>query len=460
MNKKLSFFVLLTICFTQAAPVAFRACAAGNTRVVCSREAHVERYSPWTSSTRFGIRDDNDELDGHFDTGDSDSSNESSFDDSDTDFDDSDSDDESDSSVDDSDVPGVEGGDDSVDDSGTDLDDGSSGDDSSVDNDSEDNTSTADESLNTDPPGDDLGLDDNDDPNLDGNDTSVDDDNNSVDNSDTSDLSGTDLTDAGVDDSSNDTTIDDSADPIATDPTSDDSQNTNGDSSNSTATDTSTDPAVTDSTSGNSESADTAIPTSIDAPTDSSSTAAPTQTTAAGDSENEPPASASSCAASAPSINDATINLIKQFEGFVPSPAPDPINLPTVGFGHKCQKKDCAEVSFSFPLSQSTASLLLQSDSQKFTSCLNNLIDNTVTLNDNQFGALTAFAFNVGCGTVQSSTLLKRLNAGDDPNTVAAQELPKFNKAKGNVLAGLTRRRAAEVSLFQTPSSTVAHPLC
>jgi GH24 family phage-related lysozyme (muramidase) len=61
---------------------------------------------------------------------------------------------------------------------------------------------------------------------------------------------------------------------------------------------------------------------------------------------------------------------------------------------------------------------------------------------------------------VQSSTLLKRLNAGEDPNTVAAQEIPKFNKAGGKVLAGLSKRRAAEVTLFQTASSTVAHPLC
>jgi len=53
---------------------------------------------------------------------------------------------------------------------------------------------------------------------------------------------------------------------------------------------------------------------------------------------------------------------------------------------------------------------------------------------------------------------LKRLNAGEDPNTVAGQELPRFNKAGGEVLAGLTKRRAAEVALFQTPSQVKAHP--
>ncbi|KAF9467042.1 glycoside hydrolase family 24 protein, partial [Collybia nuda] len=155
--------------------------------------------------------------------------------------------------------------------------------------------------------------------------------------------------------------------------------------------------------------------------------------------------------------NTATHNLIKEFEGFVPSPAPNPIGLPTVGFGHLCKSAGCAEVPFSFPLSQATAASLLQTDVKQFVSCINTAVSNSFTLNDNQVGALTAFLFNVGCGALKSSTLVKRLNAGEDPNTVAAQELPKFNKAGGKVLAGLTRRRAAEVTLFQTGSSVEAH---
>jgi GH24 family phage-related lysozyme (muramidase) len=61
-------------------------------------------------------------------------------------------------------------------------------------------------------------------------------------------------------------------------------------------------------------------------------------------------------------------------------------------------------------------------------------------------------------GNVASSTFRKRINAGEDPNTVAAEEFPKFNKAGGKPLAGLTRRRAAEVELFQTSSDVSALP--
>ncbi|KAG5644446.1 hypothetical protein DXG03_008541 [Asterophora parasitica] len=160
----------------------------------------------------------------------------------------------------------------------------------------------------------------------------------------------------------------------------------------------------------------------------------------------------------APGINSATVSLIKSFEGFVPRPAPDPIGLPTVGFGHLCKTKGCAEVPFRFPLSQSTAGSLLQSDVQPFVNCINAAVGKGVVLSDNQLGALVSWSFNVGCGAAKKSSLMKRLNNGEDPKTVAAQELPKFNRAGGKVLGGLTRRRAAEVKLFHTSSSIKAHP--
>ncbi|KAI8317919.1 lysozyme-like protein, partial [Martensiomyces pterosporus] len=83
-----------------------------------------------------------------------------------------------------------------------------------------------------------------------------------------------------------------------------------------------------------------------------------------------------------------------------------------------------------------------------------------VKLNDNQWAALTSWVFNNGCGAAKSSELVKRLNNGENPNTVAAQELPKWRMAGGKVLSGLVRRRAAEVKLFQTPSSKEAFPNC
>lgn len=159
-----------------------------------------------------------------------------------------------------------------------------------------------------------------------------------------------------------------------------------------------------------------------------------------------------------PDVNPATVNLIEEFEGFVDRPGPDPRGLPTVGFGHRCQQKNCAEVPFKFPLTQDTAAQLLQRDLKTFEKCISDDLNDNVKLNDNQYGALTSWAFNVGCGNVKSSDLVKRMNGGEGPNAVAQSELPQWNKANGKVLNGLTRRRNAEVALFKTPSNVPAHP--
>lgn len=63
-----------------------------------------------------------------------------------------------------------------------------------------------------------------------------------------------------------------------------------------------------------------------------------------------------------PNVNAATVALIKEFEGFVKSPAPDPIGLPTVGYGHLCKTKGCSEVPYTFPLTEAQAAALLQTD--------------------------------------------------------------------------------------------------
>jgi lysozyme len=60
--------------------------------------------------------------------------------------------------------------------------------------------------------------------------------------------------------------------------------------------------------------------------------------------------------------------------------------------------------------------------------------------------ALVSFAFNVGLGNLQSSTLRMKYNRGDYAG--AAEEFLKWTKAGGKVLNGLVRRREAERALF------------
>ena len=65
---------------------------------------------------------------------------------------------------------------------------------------------------------------------------------------------------------------------------------------------------------------------------------------------------------------------------------------------------------------------------------------------DARVAALVSFAYNCGLGNYRISTLRKRVNAKDWRG--AAQEIVKWNKASGRVMAGLTRRRQAEAMML------------
>lgn len=73
----------------------------------------------------------------------------------------------------------------------------------------------------------------------------------------------------------------------------------------------------------------------------------------------------------------------------------------------------------------------------------------TVPLSQNQFDALVSFDDNEGDGRLASSTLLKYLN--QRKYTLAGCEFLKWNQAGGVIMAGLVRRRQAEMTLFNTP---------
>lgn len=70
-----------------------------------------------------------------------------------------------------------------------------------------------------------------------------------------------------------------------------------------------------------------------------------------------------------------------------------------------------------------------------------------VPINDNQLIALSSFAYNVGNGALQDSTLLKLLNNGTNKDIVANQ-FDKWVYAGGQVSKGLKNRRNAEKKLF------------
>lgn len=132
------------------------------------------------------------------------------------------------------------------------------------------------------------------------------------------------------------------------------------------------------------------------------------------------------------------IPLIKEFEGCKLKAYLCPANVWTIGYGHTDGVKEGDEIT------QQEADRLLASDVDLFTAGVQRLV--TSDINRNQLGALVSFAYNLGLGNLRHSTLLKLVNAGDFVG--AANQFPRWNKAGGKVLAGLTRRREAERQLF------------
>jgi lysozyme len=63
------------------------------------------------------------------------------------------------------------------------------------------------------------------------------------------------------------------------------------------------------------------------------------------------------------------------------------------------------------------------------------------------FDALVSWTYNLGPSNLNSSTLLKVLNAGDYDGV--PEQIKRWNKAGGKVLQGLVRRREAEALLFE-----------
>lgn len=139
--------------------------------------------------------------------------------------------------------------------------------------------------------------------------------------------------------------------------------------------------------------------------------------------------------------NTATINLIKSFEGCKLTTYADSVGVLTIGYGHTGPDVHRGKV-----ITQSQADDLLAADLARFETGVTNLVK--VTLTANQFGALVSFAYNLGLGSLGGSTLLKKVNAKDFAG--AKLEFSKWDHAGGKVLAGLTKRRAAEAVLFAT----------
>ncbi|MDH0640607.1 lysozyme [Pseudomonas sp. GD03860] len=132
------------------------------------------------------------------------------------------------------------------------------------------------------------------------------------------------------------------------------------------------------------------------------------------------------------------IGLIKSFEGLRLQAYRDVVGVWTIGFG------TTRGVKAGMSITKEQAERMLINDVQRFEPEVERLVK--VPLNSSQWDALVSFTYNLGAANLESSTLLRLLNRGDYVG--AAEQFPRWNKAGGKELAGLTRRRAAERAMF------------
>ena len=146
-----------------------------------------------------------------------------------------------------------------------------------------------------------------------------------------------------------------------------------------------------------------------------------------------------------PRLSKSGVELVKRFEGLRRTAAQLPAGGWTIGSGHTISARQGAEVS------PEDAEALLLYDLGRTAKAVDAAIFTPV--NQNQYDALVAFAFNVGIDNFLRSNVLKRLNEGSYLQAAAAIEMWRRADIQGDsiVVDGLVRRRAAEKALFLTP---------
>ena len=138
--------------------------------------------------------------------------------------------------------------------------------------------------------------------------------------------------------------------------------------------------------------------------------------------------------------------LCRQFEGFRSKPYLCPAGVPTIGYGSTYYADGRKVTLQDAPMSEPDARALLMYELQHtylpgtLRQCPNLIAD------ERKCNAIVDFCYNLGIGRLQTSTLKRKINAGDWEG--AREQLMLWTKGGGKVLPGLVRRREAEKALL------------
>jgi lysozyme len=141
--------------------------------------------------------------------------------------------------------------------------------------------------------------------------------------------------------------------------------------------------------------------------------------------------------------------LIVDFESYRATtyPDPGPTGLPVTGGWGTTTDENGRPFRLGVTHDEAYWRRLKARDMARFEKAVNELVGKAPTTQA-QFDALVSFAYNVGEGDggLKTSTLLRMHKDGDYAGAKA--QFARWNKSKGKVMKGLTRRRAAEAALY------------
>lgn len=141
------------------------------------------------------------------------------------------------------------------------------------------------------------------------------------------------------------------------------------------------------------------------------------------------------------------IELIKAFENFYPRAYLDPVGIWTIGWGHT------DGVEEGDVISEKEGEIYLTTDLRETERYLKHYVQ--VPLTQHQFDALVSLVFNMGIGNFVKSDVYKFLNRGNYAE--ACKQFSRYingthrDTGETEEFAGLVRRRAAEMALWNLP---------
>jgi len=139
-------------------------------------------------------------------------------------------------------------------------------------------------------------------------------------------------------------------------------------------------------------------------------------------------------------VSQAGIELIKRFEGKRNKAYRDVGGILTIGYGHTG-----TDVKPFSNWTDEQCEAALKRDLERFEEGVSMLLGSAPTT-ENEYAAMVSLSYNIGISAFGRSTVLRKHKEGDKEAAAAAFLL--WNKVRGAVVAGLTRRRLAERDLY------------